>query len=155
LTVFSAPDYPQFMSPDEERYRNKASVVVLTAPDYSNPTIKQYEAVPRPEASPYYDLGINDSDEELEHPASNLSGLTDARHEAVHEEEEGNEADSWASITVQDQDVSPEKSPDLKRQRNRSAPTHSLANEVDDGDDGQMRPSHEHGLDDEPGSIII
>lgn len=121
------------MSPDEERHRNKASVAVLRGPDYSNPAIKQYEAVPRPEASPYYDLNINDSDEELEHPASNVSGLTDARHEAIQEEEEeSNEGDSWAAITVQNQDAS-EKSPASKRQRTSSTPMRSSPKKEDRG----------------------
>lgn len=78
MTVFSAPDYPQFVRPDVERYNNKAAVVVLTAPDYSSPNIKQYEAVlPRPKATPYYDLDVPDSDEEYEKAGSDVSGMSD------------------------------------------------------------------------------
>jgi serine/threonine-protein phosphatase 5 len=48
--VFSAPDYPQFQDAEEaERYKNKAAVAVLEAPEYAAPTFLQFEAVlPRP-----------------------------------------------------------------------------------------------------------
>lgn len=88
MTVFSAPDYPQFMAQDAKRYCNKAAVAVLTAPDYDSPNMKQYEAVlPRPEATPYYDLFVNDSDEELEVVPSTVSGMTDVKQERVQEAE--------------------------------------------------------------------
>ena len=82
MTVFSAPDYPQFMAEGAFRYSNKAAVAVLTSPDYDTPAMTQYEAVhPRPEAVPYYDLAVNDSDEELEPVAPTASGMTDVREE--------------------------------------------------------------------------
>ena len=88
MTVFSAPDYPQFMAQDAKRYCNKAAVAVLTGPDYDTPTMKQYEAVhPRPEGKPYYDLFVNDSDEELEVVPSTVSGMTDVKEERLKEEE--------------------------------------------------------------------
>ncbi|KAL4550811.1 hypothetical protein Ndes2526B_g08910 [Nannochloris sp. 'desiccata'] len=78
LTIFSAPDYPQFMADGVDRYKNKAAVAVLSGPDYDTPVMKQYEAaLPRPKATPYYDLYINDSDEELEEVPSTASGMTD------------------------------------------------------------------------------
>eukprot|EP00890_Picochlorum_soloecismus_P005004 jgi/Picsp_1/5504/NSC_02863-R1_serine threonine-protein phosphatase 7 len=78
VTVFSAPDYPQFICADTERYRNKAAVIVLSAPDYSTPTIKQFEAVlPRPCVQPYYDIDDTpDSDEEFENLAPTTSGMS-------------------------------------------------------------------------------
>lgn len=83
MTVFSAPDYPQFMADDAQRYKNKGAVAILSAPDYSNPKMEQYNAVlPRPPATPYYDLQVNDSDEEFEPPGSTVSGMTDVREEA-------------------------------------------------------------------------
>lgn len=49
MTVFSAPDYPQFVPESHARYNNKAALAVLTAPDYAAPTFLQFEAVrPRP-----------------------------------------------------------------------------------------------------------
>ena len=82
MTVFSAPDYPQFMADGATRYRNKAAVAVLTAPDYATPEMRQYEAVlPRPAAEPYYDLFVGDSDEEYDPAASDVSGMTDVRGE--------------------------------------------------------------------------
>ena len=78
MTVFSAPDYPQFVCADSKRYENKAAVVILNSPDYSSPEIKQYEAVlPRPKATPYYDLEVPDSDEEYEKAGSDVSGMSD------------------------------------------------------------------------------
>ncbi|WIA10473.1 hypothetical protein OEZ85_010664 [Tetradesmus obliquus] len=80
VTLFSAPDYPQFAAEGEERYHNRAAVLHLSAPDYATPAVESFEAVlPRPEAAPYYDTagGAADSEEstesmgrELEHHSS-------------------------------------------------------------------------------------
>ena len=93
ITVFSAPDYPQFMADGAQRYRNKASVAVLSGPDYNKPEMTQYEAVPRPDKlTPYYDLFVNDSDEELEAVASGVSGMTDVRGE-VDDDDDNDDSD--------------------------------------------------------------
>ncbi|KAF6259550.1 Metallo-dependent phosphatase-like protein [Scenedesmus sp. NREL 46B-D3] len=66
VTLFSAPDYPQFAADGEERYHNRAAVLHLTAPDYATPAVDSFEAVlPRPQAAPYYDIagGMMDSEE--------------------------------------------------------------------------------------------
>ena len=82
-TVFSAPDYPEFMCEDEERYRNKAAFAVLRAPDFAAPAFVQYEAAPRPPAEPYYELyDVGDSDDEFAgdydvQDASDLEALSD------------------------------------------------------------------------------
>jgi serine/threonine-protein phosphatase 5 len=89
-TVFSAPDYPQFIHPDLDRYKNKAAVAVLTKErgDYTEPEMMSYEAVlPRPAAEPYYDLAVPDSDEEWEPAASDASGMTDVVREGKDGEE--------------------------------------------------------------------
>lgn len=88
MTVFSAPDYPQFVPESQQRYNNLAAVAVLDpATDYASPSFRQLEAVrPRFEAQPYYDLGVPDSDEELEPVPSEASGMTDVR--AAREEED-------------------------------------------------------------------
>jgi len=50
VTLFSAPDYPQFMADGEDRYHNKGAVLHLTAPDYATPQVESFEAVlPRPQ----------------------------------------------------------------------------------------------------------
>ena len=52
LTVFSAPDYPQFQPVDDpaDRFDNLAAVAVLAGPRWDDPLMMQYEAVlPRPE----------------------------------------------------------------------------------------------------------
>lgn len=101
LTIFSAPDYPQFMADGVDRYKNKAAVAVLSGPDYDTPVMKQYEAsLPRPKATPYYDLYINDSDEELEEVPSTVSGMTDVREEKKGQKEEGQEAGEIVSKVV-------------------------------------------------------
>jgi len=52
VTLFSAPDYPQFMAEGEERYRNKGAVLHLRPPHYATPLVESFEAVlPRPPVS--------------------------------------------------------------------------------------------------------
>ncbi|KAK7250747.1 hypothetical protein RIF29_33391 [Crotalaria pallida] len=67
VTVFSAPDYPQFQA-TEERYNNKGAYVVLEPPNFDNPIFHEFSAVtPRPKVNPYYDFeDVIDSDEELD-----------------------------------------------------------------------------------------
>jgi hypothetical protein len=91
MTVFSAPDYPQFVHEPAQRYKNKAAVAVLSAPDWATATMVQYEAVPRPPAEPYYDIMAPDSDEEMEPVPSDASGMT-AMTDATGEEEGGLDA---------------------------------------------------------------
>lgn len=48
----------QFMADGEERYRNRAAVLHLTAPDYATPAVDSFEAVlPRPRVSTDTRLG--------------------------------------------------------------------------------------------------
>lgn len=67
ITLFSAPDYPQFQA-TEERYQNKGAYIVLEPPDFDNPVFHTFEAItPRPKVNPYYDYeDVIDSDEELD-----------------------------------------------------------------------------------------
>ncbi|CAM8900026.1 unnamed protein product [Rhodiola kirilowii] len=67
ITIFSAPDYPQFQA-TEERYNNKGAYIVLKPPDFDLPHFRSFEAVgPRPKVNPYYDFqDVLDSDEELD-----------------------------------------------------------------------------------------
>lgn len=67
ITLFSAPDYPQFQA-TEERYRNKGAYIVLEPPHFDTPIFHTFEAVtPRPQVNPYYDFEeVIDSDEELD-----------------------------------------------------------------------------------------
>lgn len=77
LTVFSAPEYPQFVGDESERCHNRAAVAVLSAPDYVEPRMVQFDAdLPRPEAQPYYALDLPGSDEEYEPASSDASGMT-------------------------------------------------------------------------------
>ena len=87
MTVFSAPDYPQHLPDDVDRFKNKAAVFVLSSEgDFAIPEVKQWEAVlPRPESSPYYDLGVPDSDEEIELLPPTASGMTDLSDEGEFE----------------------------------------------------------------------
>ena len=63
-TLFSAPDYPQFCAEGDVRSGNRAALAVLRPPHYDEPEVLHFDAAPRPEATPFYDLGIGGSDEE-------------------------------------------------------------------------------------------
>jgi len=67
ITLFSAPDYPQFQA-TEERYKNKGAYIVLEPPRFDSPVFHSFEAItPRPKANPFYDFeDVLDSDEELD-----------------------------------------------------------------------------------------
>lgn len=67
ITLFSAPDYPQFQA-SEERYNNRGAYIVLSPPDFATPVFHSFGAVkPRPAAHPFYDFEqVIDSDEELD-----------------------------------------------------------------------------------------
>ncbi|CAA7014182.1 unnamed protein product [Microthlaspi erraticum] len=55
ITLFSAPDHPQFQD-TEERRNNKGAYIILQIPEYEEPEIHVFEAVsPRPKAEAYYD----------------------------------------------------------------------------------------------------
>ncbi|KAJ8771168.1 hypothetical protein K2173_023493 [Erythroxylum novogranatense] len=65
ITIFSAPDYPQFQATDE-RFRNKGAYIILRYPNFDEPEFHTFEAVPRPKVNAYYDYENSiDSDEEL------------------------------------------------------------------------------------------
>ncbi|KAK9867191.1 hypothetical protein WJX84_006772 [Apatococcus fuscideae] len=67
MTVFSAPDYPQFQADDDDRYNNLAAVALLSSPCYDEPHFLQYSAVlPRPAATAFYEYqDVPGSDEEM------------------------------------------------------------------------------------------
>ncbi|RLN08728.1 hypothetical protein C2845_PM11G22280 [Panicum miliaceum] len=72
ITLFSAPDYPQFQA-SENRYNNDGAYIVLGPPDFADPEYHSFKAVkPRPEALPYYDV---EPDEELD-----LEGMSLGSH---------------------------------------------------------------------------
>ena len=51
MTVFSAPDYPQFQC--GERYMNRGAVLRFQEPDYATPQPLEYSALlPRPSVRP-------------------------------------------------------------------------------------------------------
>lgn len=113
--MFSAPDYPQFMADEANRYRNKAAVAILSGPGYDDPNLVQYEAVlPRPEARPYYDLFVNDSDEEFEPVPSTASGMTDVKRGRDGDSEVQGQSPKAA------EEVEIASSPRAKRARSRS-----------------------------------
>ena len=65
ITVFSAPDYPQFIAKDCKRFYNRGAVAVLSGPDYATFKMKQFDAdLSRPSCLPYYELDDNDGEEE-------------------------------------------------------------------------------------------
>eukprot|EP00163_Fabomonas_tropica_P000071 TRINITY_DN1005_c3_g1_i1.p1 TRINITY_DN1005_c3_g1~~TRINITY_DN1005_c3_g1_i1.p1 ORF type:complete len:103 (-),score=13.35 TRINITY_DN1005_c3_g1_i1:36-344(-) len=83
VTLFSAPDYPQFQPPHLPRFGNKASIVTLTeATDWCHPLVTQFEAVERPPgARAFYDYerAVPSEDE----------------HFGVGEREDNDDDDEW------------------------------------------------------------
>ncbi|PIA26247.1 hypothetical protein AQUCO_09500014v1 [Aquilegia coerulea] len=66
ITLFSAPDYPQFQA-TAERYNNKGAYILLEPPNFDNPKFYSFGATPRPKANAYYNFeDVIDSDEELD-----------------------------------------------------------------------------------------
>ncbi|XP_043711286.1 serine/threonine-protein phosphatase 7 isoform X1 [Telopea speciosissima] len=67
ITLFSAPDYPQFQA-TEERYNNKGAYIVLEPPEFDTPVFHTFAAtIPRPKVNAYYNYeDVIDSDEELD-----------------------------------------------------------------------------------------
>ena len=53
MTVFSAPDYPQFQPNNEDRFNNLGAVAVLrgSREGFTSPEIVEYPAVPRPQVT--------------------------------------------------------------------------------------------------------
>ncbi|XP_078437984.1 serine/threonine phosphatase 7 [Wolffia australiana] len=77
ITIFSAPDYPQFQA-SQDRYNNRGAYIILQPPDYTTPIFRTFVAVqPRPKVNAYYNFEeVMDSDEELDLKSSRP--LTDA-----------------------------------------------------------------------------
>ena len=65
-TVFSAPDYPQFVEEGDRRFNGAGAFVTLASDtDYCEPRVTSFQAVkPRPACDPYYDVTVGGSDEE-------------------------------------------------------------------------------------------
>ena len=56
VTVFSAPDYPQWQT-EAVRSNNRGAFLTLSEPDWDYPDVTRFKAVPnRPEVEPYYEL---------------------------------------------------------------------------------------------------
>lgn len=73
MTVFSAPDYPQYQCGGGERNNNEGAILVLRGPDFTAPEAKCFTAAPRPDyAGPFYDISVF-SDSELELGASDTA----------------------------------------------------------------------------------
>lgn len=77
VTVFSAPDYPQFVEDEALRVRNKGAFLILRSPNWANPEAVRFEAVqPRPMAKRYYASDAPDSD--IDFPVPHISGRNSA-----------------------------------------------------------------------------
>lgn len=88
-TVFSAPDYPQFIEQGDIRHNNAATFVRLSGKtDWCDPTPTSFTAChPRPVSAPYYDITVGGSDEEG--PDGELARETRANGSEDAREEEG------------------------------------------------------------------
>ncbi|XP_018437685.2 serine/threonine-protein phosphatase 7 long form homolog [Raphanus sativus] len=87
ITLFSAPDHPQFQD-TEERHNNKGAYIILHIPDCEEPEIHVFEAVsPRPKAEAYYDYrGLIHSTGNLVHNYTN-SATVDSPFSAPDEKD--------------------------------------------------------------------
>eukprot|EP01023_Acetabularia_acetabulum_P006508 TRINITY_DN12704_c0_g2_i1.p1 TRINITY_DN12704_c0_g2~~TRINITY_DN12704_c0_g2_i1.p1 ORF type:complete len:417 (-),score=75.81 TRINITY_DN12704_c0_g2_i1:96-1346(-) len=66
ITLFSAPDYPQFQDSDE-RTNNKGAVARIRLPNITQYEVIQYKVQLRPKAQPYYNyIDALGSDEDIE-----------------------------------------------------------------------------------------
>lgn len=115
-TVFSAPDYPQFIEAGDTRHNNAATFVRLRGDtEWAEPEPTAFTAArPRPESEPYYDVTVGGSDEEG--PDGELARETRAaasedeagREEtAALEEEAGPEAPAAAETMEAEDDEGP------------------------------------------------
>ena len=115
-TVFSAPDYPQFIEAGDTRHNNAATFVRLRGDTaWAEPEPTAFSAArPRPESEPYYDITVGGSDEEG--PDGELARETRAaaagdeagREETTAlEEEAGPEAPAAAEATEAEDDEGP------------------------------------------------
>ncbi|KAL3146432.1 hypothetical protein ABBQ32_003111 [Trebouxia sp. C0010 RCD-2024] len=85
MTVFSAPDYPQFQPSNEDRFNNLGAVAVLRGShgSYTSPEMVEYSAVPRPQAQAFYMYeDVPDSDEEISIGHGSPSDLSAASSQA-------------------------------------------------------------------------
>ncbi|KAL3157028.1 hypothetical protein ABBQ38_001277 [Trebouxia sp. C0009 RCD-2024] len=85
MTVFSAPDYPQFQPSNEDRFNNLGAVAVLRGShaSYTSPELVEYSAVPRPQAQAFYMYeDVPDSDEEISIGHGSPSDLSAASSQA-------------------------------------------------------------------------
>jgi serine/threonine-protein phosphatase 5 len=114
-TVFSAPDYPQFVEEGERRFNGKAAFVTLTSDtDYCEPAVTSFEAVkPRPRCDPYYDVTVGGSDEEgpdgelaatIERNGTPMDGDEDAGDDEDDDGEDFAAAMGGGSLTVTESD---------------------------------------------------
>ena len=103
-TVFSAPDYPQFIEAGDTRHNNRATFVRLRgATEWAEPEPTAFSAArPRPASEPYYDITVGGSDEEG--PDGELARETRARaseDEAAEETDRGEEAGPRAAAAAE------------------------------------------------------
>jgi serine/threonine-protein phosphatase 5 len=83
VTVFSAPDYPQFRDFGDTRHNNEGAFIRLKGDSNfcSVDDVCFFSATPRPPAECYYDLDVGGSDVEGPSDGSCGSGLSSAGEE--------------------------------------------------------------------------
>ncbi|XP_010524593.1 PREDICTED: serine/threonine-protein phosphatase 7 long form homolog [Tarenaya hassleriana] len=110
ITLFSAPDYPQFQD-TEERYNNKGAYIILQIPEYEEPEIHVFEAVsPRPKAEAYYGFScLTDTPQNLGHkgscPFDSLSTVPEGKDISDSSEMVENETTDSGTVASVDKDV--------------------------------------------------
>lgn len=119
MTVFSAPDYPQYQE-GESRINNEGAVLVLMGPDFATPEAKCFTAAPRPAyGGPFYDVSMfmdSDIDLGVNHSATSGSELTADNDESCLEGATSVDAlvvepEPLGDVTVQAADTVPDDVP--------------------------------------------
>mmetsp|Transcript_5838 Transcript_5838/g.21282 ORF Transcript_5838/g.21282 Transcript_5838/m.21282 type:complete len:550 (-) Transcript_5838:1664-3313(-) len=129
-TVFSAPCYPQFLEPGEDRTLNKGSFVILRPPDFASPEVLSFAGAQRPQVKPFYD-GVGD---ETSAPDVAASGGTPSSPQTSDDRGVafGGQGDGEEEVQGRDITQEPAASPGSQRSEPECGPASSLRVPADD-----------------------
>lgn len=135
VTVFSAPDYPQFQPSQEDRFNNLGAVAVLRGShdNYASPEMIEYPAAPRPQAQAFYEYeDVPDSDEEMSIGHGSASDMSAASSQA-------GSLRSHASTDVEEHAEVISKAPGSDSPKQPGNGIHHTATDAHDAADGETK----------------
>ncbi|KAF3518351.1 hypothetical protein DY000_02058815 [Brassica cretica] len=165
ITLFSAPDNPQFQD-TEERHNNKGAYIILQIPYCEEPEIHVFEAVsPRPKAEAYYDYrGLIQSTGTLVHnntnsvavdspfsapddkdsliSSENVEDKSMDLSEAMEVDEKDDEVTTFGTLASDDKDMvdSSEQTKDFSKEHDRSETAEISTDLLDAAGKPESRP---------------